>query len=67
MTKREKILKLRKKRNKLWEKFCGLQKKDSFAGWEISGDLNKIQQKLDELEGSSPSKRYYTEINTEVS
>ena len=67
MIKREKILKLRKKRNELWKKFCDLQKKGSFAGLSISGDLNRIQQKLDELEGSRPSKRYYTEINIEVS
>ncbi|MDP1688929.1 MAG: hypothetical protein Q8L47_02255 [bacterium] len=66
MTKREKIVKLRNKRDVLWKKYCHLPRRDSFSALHISGQLNKVQQKLDKLEGDKRSKRYYPEINVEV-
>ena len=63
---KEKIEKLQKRRDQLWEDFCRLSKKDSFSGLRISGELNAVQQKLDKLEGNKRSKRHYTEINIEV-
>jgi len=66
MAKKEKILRLQKKRDKLWKEFCRLPRKESFSGLHVSELLNKVQQELDKLEGSKKSKRYYTEINIEV-
>ena len=63
---KEEVKRLQKRRDKLWEDFCRLPKKDSFSGLRISGELNAVQQKLDKLEGNKRSKRHYTEINIEV-
>lgn len=59
--KEEKIKKLRAERDVLWKKWNGLQKKNSFSGISVSGDLNRVQQELDELDDDS--ERYFTEIN----
>jgi hypothetical protein len=66
ITKEEKIVRLRKKRDKLWQEFCRLPRKESFSGLHISEQLNKVQQELDKLEGNKKSKRYYTEISIEM-
>jgi hypothetical protein len=57
---------LRKKRDELWKRFCSLPRKESFSGLYISGELEKVQQELDRLEGSKPSKRYRMVINIEI-
>lgn len=66
MTKKEKILKLRQKRDELWQSFCRMPRRESFSGLHVSDQLNKVQQELDILEGKKRSKRYYTKINIEV-
>jgi hypothetical protein len=66
MAKKQKIVKLRKKRDEFWKDFCRMARRDSFSGIHIAGQLEKIQQELDKLEGSRRSKRYYPEINIEV-
>lgn len=66
MNKKEKIARLREKRDGLWKEFCRLPKKGSFSGLHVSEQLDKVQQELDKLEGNRRSKRYYPEINIEV-
>ena len=64
--KRETLGRLRKKRDNLWKEFCSLPKKGSFSGLYISGELEKVQQRLDRLEGDRPSKRYYAVVNIDI-
>jgi len=60
------IKRLRKDRDRLWKEFCRLPRRSSFSGLAVSGELNKVQQELERLEGKRKSKRYYTEIDIEV-
>jgi len=56
---------LRGFRDLLWVEWCSLPRRDSFSGLYISGELNEVQQKLDQRE-RIPSTRYYTNTNIEV-
>jgi len=60
------IARLQKKRDKLWSDFCRMPRRESFSGIYVAGELDKVQKKLDELEGNKRSKRYYPKINIEV-
>lgn len=64
--KERKIAKLRKKRDNLWKDFCRMPRRESFSGLHVAGQLDKVQQKLDKLEGDKRSKRYCAEINIEI-
>ena len=67
MTQKEKtIARLQKERDKLWSDFCRMPRRESFSGIHVAGQLEKVQQKLDKLEGNKRSKRYYPQINIEV-
>ena len=64
--KRKKIEKLQKKRDELWKDFCRMPRRESFSGIHVAGQLEKVQQELDKLEGNKPSKRYYPKISIEM-
>ena len=67
MTQKEKtIARLQKERDKLWSDFCRMPRRESFSGMHVAGQLEKVQQKLDKLEGNKRSKRYHPQINIEV-
>lgn len=60
------IARLQKKRDELWSDFCRMPRRESYSGLHVAGKLDKVQKKLDELEGNKRSKRYYPKINIEV-
>ena len=62
----KKIAKLQRERDKLWSEFCRMPRRESFSGLYVAGKLEKVQQKLDELEGKNRSRRYYPTIHIEV-
>ena len=64
--KERKIARLREKRDKLWKDFCRMPRRESLSGIYVAGQLDKIEQELDKLEGNRRSKRYYPEINIEI-
>jgi hypothetical protein len=67
MTKKEKtIARLQKKRDEFWRDFCRMPRRESFSGFYVAGQLDKVQQELDKLEGKKRSKRYRPQINIEV-
>jgi hypothetical protein len=66
MTKQKKIAKLQKKRDELWKDFCRMPRRESFSGMYVAGQLEKVQQELDKLEGAKRSKRYYPKISIEI-
>lgn len=67
MTRKEKMVaRLQKKRNELWRDFCRMPRRESFSGIHVAGQLEKVQQELDKLEGKNRSKRYYPRISIEV-
>lgn len=66
-TQKEKtIARLQKERDKLWSDFCRMPRRESFLGIHVAGQLEKVQQNLDKLEGNKRSKRYYPQINIEI-
>ena len=64
--KERKIARLQKKRDKLWKDFCRMPRRESFSGMHVAGQLDKVEQELDRLEGDKPSKRYYPRIDIEI-
>ena len=71
MTKKERIATRRivilcNRRDALWKDFCHMPRRESFSGLHVAGQLEKVQQELDKLEGKKRSKRYYPQINIEI-
>lgn len=66
MTRQQKIEKLQKKRDELWKDFWRMPRRESFSGIHVAGQLEKVQQELDKLEGDKPSKRFYPKISIEM-
>ncbi len=64
--KKRKIARLQKKRDELWKDFCRMPRRESYSGIYVAGQLDKVEQELDKLEGDKQSKRYYPRINIEI-